>query len=91
MQFWNELELVVKRPSGDEPAVCYLKVNLATEGTEQRVTRATRTFLVESPEAQDIDAIQAWTVAMLGQIYASVHTSIQMGHPGIYPVTSSRT
>lgn len=91
MKYWNELAITVTRVDATEPAQCVVAVNLATEGTKQRVQRATRTFLVESPEAQDIDALQAWTVAMVGQIYAALSTAVEMRKPAVYPNTSSRT
>lgn len=91
MEFWNELTVTVLRTAATEPAQCIVTVLLAAEGTTERVQRARRIFLIESPEAQDIDALQAWTVAMVGQIYAALATSVEMRKPAVYPNTSSRT
>ena len=91
MADWNELLISVTRRESTEAANCTVAVFLATDGTKQRVTRANRTFLVESPGAQDIDALKVWTVAIVAQIYATLATGPEFAQPVYYPISASTT
>ena len=89
--FWLELGIQVIPDRHAGTALVRLRVDLATEGTKQRTTKTSRTWLVSSPQGCDVDAPDAWAVAMLGQVYASAMDRYQSGKPVTYPNTSSRT
>ena len=91
MSEWLELDLQIQPDPVAETALVKLVVNLAMTGTEARVTKATRTWLVSLGTVEGTDDVDAWVVTMLGQVYAGVTDRYYAQKQVMYPNTSGRT
>lgn len=91
MSEWLELEISTRRPNADTAMMAAVDIQKVSKpGLEELPITATA-FYVPAPAMAPGDDVQAWTVAVVGAIYAELKTRYEARKNPAYPMTASTT